>query len=47
MLNINTPCSDALMLKEAKTIQGQLKHMSEGLPEFRQNTVLTLCVCVG
>ena len=35
------------MLKEAKkTIQGQHEDMSEGLPEFRRNTLLSLCVCV-
>lgn len=35
------------MLKEAETIQGQHEHMSEELPEFTQNTGLTVCVCVG
>lgn len=34
------------MLKEAENIQGQHEHMSEGLPEFTQNTGLTVCACV-
>lgn len=34
------------MLKEGKTIHGQHEHISERLPEFRQKTVLTFCVCV-